>query len=54
MKGITYTDLSNYLTHLFREFALIWDVEGICMHYTLLAEVDIVYTLEVSMSHETA
>jgi hypothetical protein len=54
MKRITYTDPSNYLAHLFWEFALIWDVDGICMHYTLLTEVDIVYTLEVLMSHETA
>jgi hypothetical protein len=52
MKGITYTDPSNYLAHFFRDFALIWDVDGICMHYILLTEVDFGYTLEVLMSHE--
>jgi hypothetical protein len=45
MEGIMYTYPSNYLAHLFREFALVWDVDGICMHYTLLTEVEIVSVL---------
>jgi hypothetical protein len=38
MEGITYRRPSNYLAHLFREFALIWDVDSICMHYTYLTK----------------